>query len=387
MRLPDETPVISGVGAVSGAGIGVAALLAVLREGGSSLRPPVGAGIPEGRGTVGQATLSGDAPLGRCQEMAERAVDEALADAGWGTSERIGLFLGTAHGPLDVWEENMRPGVCDKELWRPSAPWRLTDRLAERFDAPPVFKRTVTVACVSSTLALMMADDALRRSRCDRAVVVGVESLTRFIWEGFSTLKALSAGRCRPFDKQRDGLSLGEGGAALALERLGDARRSDRRPYAALLGGGTSADAYHLTAPDPNGKGMATAMKGALSRLPGRCGAVDYLNAHGTGTLHNDRMEMRAFKRFFGGVAARTPVSSTKSVTGHASGAAGAMEALVCALTIRHRFLPSTFGLTEPETPVCDFLRGAARSVAPKTVVSVNAAFGGVNAAIAMGAL
>src|SRR2546426_546452 len=187
-------------------------------------------------------------------------------------------------------------------------------------------RETFSTACSSSALAVAMAADAVRRGVVPLALAVGTDGLCRLTYAGFDALQALDTEPCRPFDRDRRGLSLGEGAAALVLEADAHARARSARPGAGVLGWAVTGDAHHVTAPPPDGAGAWAALAGALAdaRVPPE--AVDYVNAHGTGTRQNDAVEIDVLRRVFGRRLARLPVSSTKSQLGHCLGAAGAAQ-------------------------------------------------------------
>ena len=189
---------------------------------------------------------------------------------------------------------------------------------------------TVSTACSSSTKAFAAARRRVEIGAADAAIVGGVDGRCRFAMNGFNSLGALSSGRCRPLAADRDGINLGEGVALFTLEKAPDGAPSARFPVAVRLAGcGESSDAYHATAPDPDGGGAEAAMRSALEDAGIGPDDVAYLNLHGTGTMANDEMEMKAVRRVFGD-APRAKVESTKSLTGHCLGAAGAVEAAIC---------------------------------------------------------
>jgi 3-oxoacyl-[acyl-carrier-protein] synthase II len=214
----------------------------------------------------------------------------------------------------------------------------------------------------------------------------GTEPLCRLTYAAFNALQAVDPEYCKPFDKNRQGLSLGEGAGMMVLEALPHARRRGARIYAELLGYGVSCDAYHMTAPDPEGGGAALAMRRALEDAGVATAAVDYINAHGTATPANDSMETQAIKAVFGRRAYRLPVSSTKSMTGHTLGAAGAIEGVAAVLAIHQRFIPPTIHHQTPD-PQCDldFVTEGARSADINIVLSNSFAFGGNNTAVVFG--
>ncbi len=251
-------------------------------------------------------------------------------------ADRVGIVLGAsntgideAEGHVDRWldsgEGNPPPEGFDFsmiELGTPSL--YLKGLLGAKGPA-----YTVSTACSSATKALGAARRLLERGVCDAVVTGGVDGRCRFAMNGFHALGALSPGRCRPLAPDRDGINLGEGVALFALERADRAAAGSVR----LRGVGESSDAYHATAPDPEGAGAEAAMRAALADAGMAPGDVDYVNLHGTGTQANDAMEMKAVGRVWGGAAPRC--ESTKGLTGHCLGAAGAVEAALCALLVR----------------------------------------------------
>jgi 3-oxoacyl-[acyl-carrier-protein] synthase II len=201
--------------------------------------------------------------------------------------------------------------------------------------------------------------------------------------KAMSTRNDNPRGASRPFDKGRDGFIMGEGAGVLVLESLEHARARGARIYCELAGYAATCDAYHITQPDPEGKGLSMAMHRALESAGVRTDAIDYINAHGTSTPYNDKFETLAIKRIFGDYARELPVSSTKSMTGHLLGAAGGIESVVCVKTIEQGIIPPTMNLEEPD-PDCDldYVPNAARQARVRTVLSNNLGFGGQNAAV-----
>ena len=185
----------------------------------------------------------------------------------------------------------------------------------------------------------------------------------------------------RPFDRNRDGFIMGEGAGILILESLEHATARGARIYCELAGYAATSDAYHITQPDPEGKGLSLAMRRALSSAGVEPETIDYVNAHGTSTPYNDKFETLAIKKVFGDHARKLPISSTKSMTGHLLGAAGGIESVICAKVIQTGMIPPTINLEEPD-PDCDldYVPNVARSAVVKTVLSNNLGFGGQNA-------
>jgi 3-oxoacyl-[acyl-carrier-protein] synthase II len=225
-------------------------------------------------------------------------------------------------------------------------------------------------------------------------VAGGTEAgIVEFALAGFVSARAVSTrnddphGASRPFDADRDGFVLGEGAACLVLEGLEHAAARGARIYAEVLGYGMSADGYHITLPRPGGAGAARAMQYALDDAGLAPGDIDYINAHGTSTQANDSTETAAIKTVFGADAYRVPVSSTKSMTGHLLGGAGALESLACILAIRDGVVAPTINYTTPD-PECDldYVPNEARELTVRTTMTNSFGFGGHNVALVFGA-
>jgi 3-oxoacyl-[acyl-carrier-protein] synthase II len=210
-------------------------------------------------------------------------------------------------------------------------------------------RATVSTACSSGALAIVAAAGMVARGEAPVALALGVDVLCRLTYAGFDALQAIDPEPCRPFDVTRRGLSLGEGAAALVLEPLEQARARGARVIALLLGAGVSADAHHVTAPHPAGTGALAAMRSALAAAAVVPEAIDYVNAHGSGTKQNDEVEVGVLRAVFGARLPRVPVSSTKSQLGHCLGAAGAIEAVTTVVALADGILPSTVTLRTPD--------------------------------------
>jgi 3-oxoacyl-[acyl-carrier-protein] synthase II len=246
-------------------------------------------------------------------------------------------------------------------------------------------------ACASSSHAIGEGGDIIRRGQADVMVVGGSEaSVIPVILAAFASMKTLTTRRndapeaaSRPFDRDRDGFVLSEGAAVVVLEELGHARARGARSYGELVGYGATADAYHITAPSPEGEGNARAMRMALDEAGLRPEEIDYINAHGTSTQPNDREETAAIKQVFGDHAYKLLVSSTKSMTGHLLGAAGALEAIACLLAIRDGCIPPTINYETVDPGLdLDYVPNTARARAITTALSNSMGFGGHNASL-----
>ena len=250
---------------------------------------------------------------------------------------------------------------------------------------------SVVSACATGSHAIGEAGDIIRRGQSEVMLCGGSEAaITLLSVAGFRNMGALSqrnddpARACRPFDAQRDGFVIGEGAAILVLESLEHARRRGARIYAELIGYGATADASHITAPDEEGYGAARAISMALQDAGVPPEAVDYINAHGTSTLLNDRMETRAIRKVFGPHAERLAISSTKSMLGHLMGAAGAVEAIACVKSLETGWVHPTINYEHPD-PECDldYVPNQARQLEPQVALSNSFGFGGHNGCLA----
>jgi 3-oxoacyl-[acyl-carrier-protein] synthase II len=248
----------------------------------------------------------------------------------------------------------------------------------------------LTAACATGNHAIGEALTLLRAGAADVVVCGGAEAcIVALGVGGFDAMRALSTTNkdpvtaCRPFDKTRNGFVMGEGAGFLILESEQHAERRGAPVYAELAGYGATADAYHIAAPEPDGTGASSAMRIAMEGAGVAPEQVDYINAHGTGTQLNDAIETRAIKRALGDAAYRVPVSSTKAVTGHLLGAAGAVEALIVLLAMRHGHVPPTINLTTPD-PECDldYVPLVSRPAQIRVAMSNAFGFGGHNATV-----
>ena len=245
-------------------------------------------------------------------------------------------------------------------------------------------------ACASSSHAIGEGGDIIRRGQADVMVAGGAEAtVIPVIVAAFAAMKTLTRrndapeAASRPFDKDRDGFVLSEGAAVVVLEEREHARSRGARSYGELVGYGATADAYHITAPSPEGEGNARAMRMALAQAGLRPDQIDYINAHGTSTQPNDREETAAIKQVFGEHAYKLLVSSTKSMTGHLLGAAGALEAIACLLAIRDGCIPPTINYTTPDPGLdLDYVPNTARARSITTALSNSMGFGGHNASL-----
>ena len=296
--------------------------------------------------------------------------------------ERIAVVVGTALGGVEELEH---------ALGHDRTPRRALDAL---YDAPahalaqwlgargPAL--TVSAACASGATALGIGADLLREDAADLVVAGGYDVLCRFVLRGFDVLRSLTREQVRPFDRRRSGLLLGEAAGLVLLARERDARgpRLGR-----LLGHGSASDASHVAAPDPGGRGLEAAIRAALGAADVGGAEIDFVSAHGTGTLLNDRIETAVLHRALGPRAGAIPVNSIKGALGHTMGAAAALEAIMCWLAAREGLIPPTAGFEEGD-PGCDldYVPGSCRPARPRLMLSTSLGFGGCNAALVLGA-
>jgi 3-oxoacyl-[acyl-carrier-protein] synthase II len=236
-------------------------------------------------------------------------------------------------------------------------------------------------ACASGTNAIGHAFHCVRSGRYERVLTGGYDAISELVFVGFDSLQASTPEKCRPFDRRRSGMVLGEGAAVLALEEMESAKRRDAQIIGEITGYGLSTDNHHLTQPNPSGIGPRQAMQAALEDAGVRPDEVDYINAHGTATPFNDAAEGRAISELFGN---RVPVSSTKSMMGHSLGAAGAIEAAICLLAMREGIMPPNLHFTRTDEGMDLNIVREPASASLEVTVSNSFGFGGTNASIVM---
>jgi len=336
-------------------------------------------------------------------QFAMIAGQEAWNDAGlnqftFDDPNRCGVLLGNGIGGLEVDDEAHRklyekgntriPAMTIPKMIANEAAGNVSMLLGIKGSA-----HVVVTACASGTDAIGFALDRIRSGRSDVMLTGGTEStITEYGIGGFCQLKALSTNfndtphrASRPFDKDRDGFVMGEGAGIVVLEEWEHAQHRGAKIYAELAGFGASADAFHLTAPSPDGEGAVRAIRLALQDAGLKPADVDYINAHGTSTPTNDPIESKAIKTAFGEHSSKLAVSSTKSMTGHALGAAGGIETIITALAVREGFFPATLNLDEAD-PECDldYVPNKGRMGTIGAALSLSLGFGGHNSVIAV---
>lgn len=325
---------------------------------------------------------------------------KALQDAGLtvGTNadpERVGVIVGSGIGGLGTWEDQ-HTTLLEKGPKRVSPffiPMMIANMASGHISMLTGAKgpnTTIVTACATGSHSIGDSFRIIERGDADVMICGGAEAAIRLVgMSGFCALRAMSTRNdeperaSRPFDKDRDGFVMGEGAGVLVLESLEHALRRGARIYAELVGYGMSADAYHMTDPAPGGEGAARCMRAAIKDAGLRLEEVDYINAHGTSTPVGDKSEIAAIKSVFGEHAKRLAVSSTKSMTGHLLGAAGGVEAIITALTIKHGMIPPTINV-DNQDPECDLdvVPNVARHAEVRTAMSNSFGFGGHNATL-----
>jgi len=411
----DRRVVVTGIGTINPIGKDVASFWSAALAGRSGVGP-----ITAFDASGMRATFAAEVPDFDPEEYIERkearrldrydqffwaSTHQALADAGITYEEddpaatRAGVVVGCGIGGMISFQEGvltMRDRGPDRVS--PLAITQIISNMAAglvsiRYHLYGPNTCTVT-ACAASANAIGDAAEIIKRGAADVMVAGGGEApICEFAIAGFSQSRALStrnddpAHASRPFDLDRDGFVMGEGAATLILEEREHALARGATIYAELVGYGMSADGYHITLPRPGGGGAARAMQNALDDAGISAGDIDYINAHGTSTQANDSTETAAIKTVFGDAAYTTPVSSTKSMTGHLLGGAGALESLVCILAIRDGKVPPTINYETPD-PECDldYVPNEARDVPVRMAMTNSFGFGGHNVSLVFAA-
>jgi len=297
--------------------------------------------------------------------------------------ERIAVVLGTALGGVEQLERAMAPGGRARhalDALYDSPAHALARRLGAR---GPVM--TVGAACAAGATAIGTGADLLRADVVDVVIAGGYDALCRFVMRGFDALRSLTRERVRPFDKRRSGLLLGEAAGLVMLAR----ERDTHGPrLGRLLGHASASDGSHVAAPDAYGRGLELAIRSALDEAGLTPADVEFVSAHGTGTLVNDRIEADVLRRVLAGRVSEVPVNSIKGSVGHTMGAAAVLEAVMCLMAGREGVVPHTVGLEEPD-PVCelDHVIGSPRTAQPRISLSTSLGFGGCNAALVLEAV
>lgn len=401
--------VVTGMGVISPVGIGLENFWQSLVEGKSGVGPITHFDASELSTRIAAEVKDFDAKdyidrkeakrMDRFTQFAVAAAKMASQDAGLEmeklNSDRVGVFLGTGIGGIDTFEKQHKV-LQDKGPGRVSpffVPMMIANMAAGHISINLGAKGpnyTVITACASGTNAIGEAFKLLQRGDADVVITGGTEAaITPMSFSGFCSMKALSTHNdepqkaSRPFDKNRDGFVMGEGSGILILETLEHAKKRGASIYAEIVGYGATADAYHITAPAPEGEGGARAMSNALKDAGLNPSDIDYINAHGTSTPLNDKFETAAIKKVFGDNAKKVAISSTKSMIGHLLGAAGAVELITSILTINKGIITPTINYEERD-PECDldYVPNEAREANVNYALSNSLGFGGHNATL-----
>ena len=386
----DRRAWITGLGIVCAAGAGKSAFASALKKGRSGIRE-----LDRFSADSFFSSWAGQAPdpprddprASRADLLALQAAREAIAQSGLQADELadaavifgVGAGAGAEAAPTD-----------DRQRWPLGSmlvrhqPMSVVDLIGERIGAQGR-RLALMTACSSSGGAMASALDMIRLGSAELVIVGGAEALTTLTFGGFSALRAMDPEPCRPFHRDRAGLTLGEGAAVMIVELAERARARGARALAELAGVGGAADAHHLTAPPADGRGARAAMQAALGDAGIEASEVDYVNAHGTATPLNDLAECAALRAVFN--QRRPKVSSTKAITGHALGAASALEAGACLLAMENGWLPGTVGLDQPDPGCVTGIDLLAPPGLPSTIdvaLSNSFAFGGNNITVVL---
>ena len=330
--------------------------------------------------------------MSRADRMGVAAAREAIDASGLDLSRedptRLGVILGGGtSGLIDseaFYELHLRGRKARPSKILNHLPDSITDRVAQRFGLLGI-KSTITTACSSSANAMGYAYDVIAAGLADVVLTGGSDVLARLTYGGFNALRSVDPEPCRPFDRERKGLSIGEAAGILVFEDEGHARRRGAPVVAEFRGYGVTSDAYHMTAPDPSGAAGGRTLRAALANAGLNAEDVDYVNAHGTATPQNDSAETAALKAALGERARKIPISSIKSMIGHCLCASGAIEAVATALTVRDGKVPPTIHYENPD-PACDldYVPNTARDVRVDVALSNSFAFGGNSSVVVL---
>lgn len=392
--------VVTGAGIVTALGLGWRVNAEGFRSGRRAFRPVTLFDVSRQRARIAaEIALPAELPatqlsantarrLDRASRMLLHAAHEAWTQAGWEPSDNLPVVLGTTSGEMSLGEKFLQQAISQPAQHRRQATRIVHYQVQQQglnlgsafgFQGPLT---TISNACASGANAIGHAWEMLRSGRTEKVLAGGYDVLCQLTYAGFDSLQALSTTPCRPFDAQRDGLTLGEGAAVLTLETLAHAQNRGAEILGELIGYGAATDTHHLTQPHPEGKAALAAMTAACLSANLAPAQIDYVNAHGTATPHNDATEAAAINRWAGERAKSLSVSSTKSSIGHSLGAAGAIEAVVCLMALRGQWLPpqDAAGTTDP---ACDFqIVRKPVDVKIETALSNSFGFGGANATL-----
>jgi 3-oxoacyl-[acyl-carrier-protein] synthase II len=392
--------VVTGAGIITALGAGWKINAAGFRAGRTAVRPVTLFDVSRQRCKVAaEIDLTDGLPptrlsrrqirrLNRASRLLLLAAQEAWAQSGWTPPGSLPVVLGTTSGEMCLGQEYLGQALgaphCFKRQAGRVAHYLVQQQGITLSDALGFAGNLTTLsnACASGANAIGHAWEMVRTGRAENVLTGGYEALCHLTFAGFDSLQVLSPSPCRPFDASRDGLTLGEGAAVLALESLGRAQARGAEILGEIIGYGASTDTHHLTQPHPEGEAALAAMRAACASAGVTPDQIDYVNAHGTATPQNDAAEAAAIHAWAGPRAATLPVSSTKAGVGHLLGAAGAVEAAVCLMALHGQWLPPQTSLHRPD-PSCRFqiVRQPADAEI-KIALSNSFGFGGANATL-----
>lgn len=393
---------ITGAGIVTALGSGWHVNASGFREGRSAFRPVTLFDVSRQRAKLAaEVDLPAQLPptlltqktsrrLDRAAQLLLLAAQEAWSQSGWSPSENLPLVLGTTSGGMAFGETYLRQSLATPRSNR-GQPSRIVHYNCQRqaLDVCDAFgfQGPITIianACASGANAVGHAFELVRHGQAERVFTGGYDALCQLTFAGFDSLQALSPTTCRPFDAQRDGLTLGEGAAMLTLESLEHAQRRGAEILGEVIGYGAVTDNHHLTQPHPEGHAALAAMNAACTTAGISPTQVDYINAHGTATPQNDATETAAINRWAGERATTLPVSSTKASIGHLLGAAGAVETVITLIALRGQWLPPQNNLKSTD-PACRFsIVREPRDAKIEIALTNSFGFGGANATLAL---
>ena len=392
--------VVTGAGIVTALGLGWQKNADGFRDGRQAFRPVTLFDVSRQRAKIAaEIDLPSNFPptklsantsrrLDRATKMLLHAAHEAWTQSGWEPLENLPVVLGTTSGEMALGEKYRQQALVSPLLKKRQATRVVHYQVQQQgLDLCSAFGfqgslTTISNACASGANAIGHAWEMLRDGRAEKVLTGGYDILCQLTFAGFDSLQALSPTPCRPFDAQRNGLTLGEGAAVLTLETLAHAQQRDAEILGEITGYGAATDTHHLTQPHPEGNAALAAMIMACERAKISPTQIDYVNAHGTATPHNDATEAAAINRWAGADAKNLAVSSTKSSIGHSLGAAGAIEAVICLMALRGQWLPPQTSLNEID-PACNFeIVREPKDKKIETALSNSFGFGGANATL-----
>ena len=397
---PAHRVVVTGVGVVTALGIGWELNAAGFRAGRAAFRPVTQFDVSRQRTKIAaevdlpaelartKLSSKNQARLNRAARMLLHAAQGAWAQSGWMAEANLPVVLGTTSGEMALGEAYLHQAISAAHHFKDQAT-RVVGYQVQRqgLDVCDAFgfSGPITIisnACASGANAIGRAWEMVRHGRAERVLTGGYDALCQLTYAGFDSLQALAPTPCRPFDATRNGLTLGEGAAVLTVETLASAKKRGAEIMGEIIGYGAVTDVHHLTQPHPEGDAAYAAMNAACASAEVAPADIDYVNAHGTATPHNDATEALAINRWAGERASTLPVSSTKASIGHLLGAAGAVEAVVCLMALRGQWLPPETALQTAD-PACRFtLVLEQMDLKLNTVISNSFGFGGANASL-----